>query len=114
MGGRARNSWGMARRHAPRRKKSAAPRGTLYIDEWIEGLQLVKQDVAKAAGISPSYLTNLNDPKRTPSIWVVIAIAKAMGLTVEELTSPPPNMNIIEAATAVRPSTMARLRQART
>jgi DNA-binding XRE family transcriptional regulator len=52
---------------------------------WREYRGMTQQQLAEAAGISASYLSQIESGKRTDSAEVLVAIAKALRLTVDDL-----------------------------
>jgi DNA-binding XRE family transcriptional regulator len=52
---------------------------------WRKYRGLTQQQLAEAAGISASYLSQIESGKRTGSAEVLAAIAKALRLTIDDL-----------------------------
>ncbi len=52
-----------------------------------------RSDLARKAGVDPSYVTRIEQAHyKRPSVDKVAAIARALGIAVTELTDPPPNL----------------------
>jgi transcriptional regulator with XRE-family HTH domain len=52
---------------------------------WREYREMTQQQLAAAAGISASYLSQIESGKRRGSAEVLAAIARALRLTVDDL-----------------------------
>jgi predicted XRE-type DNA-binding protein len=86
----------------------------LYIGEWIEALGLTQKEVAKASGVKKSYLNLLCKRKRdNPSLNVLQSIAEAMGLTIQNLQTRPPEAASIETIRKIPSDLIERLRRQR-
>jgi len=59
--------------------------GENAVKVWREYRGMTQQQLAEAAGISASYLSQIESGKRTGSAEVLAAIAKALRLTVDDL-----------------------------
>ncbi len=57
---------------------------------WREYRGLTQQELARAAGISPAYLSQIEGGKREGSTAVLQAIARAMNLTLDDVVYNPP------------------------
>ncbi len=58
---------------------------------WREYREMTQQELAQAAGISASYLSQIETGKREGTTAVLQAIARAMNLTLDDVVySPPP------------------------
>ncbi|NKQ36653.1 MAG: helix-turn-helix transcriptional regulator [Chloroflexi bacterium] len=57
---------------------------------WREYRGLTQQELAQAAGISASYLSQIEAGKREGSTAVLQAIARAMDLTLDDVVYNPP------------------------
>ena len=57
---------------------------------WREYRGLTQQELARAAGISASYLSQIEGGKREGSTAVLQAIARAMDLTLDDVVYNPP------------------------
>ena len=69
----------------------------LYIGEWIKALNLQPRAIAKVAGVSEPYLSQLiRRTKDNPTYKVLFKIATAIGVGVKDLQSPPPSRSVIE------------------
>lgn len=60
------------------------------IKVWREYRGLSQQDLAQAAGISASYLSQIETGKREGTTAVLQAIARALNLTLDEVVYTPP------------------------
>ena len=52
---------------------------------WREHRKLTQQQLAEAAGISVPYLSQIESGKRQGSVEVLLAIAKALGLSLDDV-----------------------------
>jgi Helix-turn-helix len=70
--------------------RKASPR-TNYLGAWIDLLGPKLKDVAEAAHVTPSYVSNIcrNDGKK-PSIDVMLAISEFLDVPLNDLYKPPP------------------------
>jgi transcriptional regulator with XRE-family HTH domain len=68
----------MAQRTKPKRDPKAGGRPSAVPELYLTGL-------AQQVGVTPSYLSKLFNGKGTPSLKVAEKLAKAMGITVEQL-----------------------------
>ena len=59
--------------------------GVNPIRAWREYKQIKVKELAKRAGITPSYLSQIETGKRNPTIDTLKAIAEALGIDVEML-----------------------------
>jgi len=59
--------------------------GVNPIRAWREYKQIKVKELAKRAGITPSYLSQIETGKRNPAIDTLKRIAKALGVDVEVL-----------------------------
>ncbi len=57
---------------------------------WREYRGLTQQELAQAAGISASYLSQIESGKREGTTAVLQAIARAMDLTLDDVVYNPP------------------------
>lgn len=57
----------------------------LQLKVWREYRGMTQQQLAEAAEIRPSYLSQIENGKRTGSAEVLKAIAEALHLTVDDL-----------------------------
>ncbi len=51
---------------------------------------LTQAQVAEAAGLPRATLANLEQPGANPGVQTVVAVAKALGVTLDDLMAPPP------------------------
>jgi transcriptional regulator with XRE-family HTH domain len=58
------------------------------IKVWREYRSLTQQQLVEAAGISTAYLSRLDTIKRTGATDVLIAIAKALNVTLDDIARP--------------------------
>ena len=61
--------------------------GANPIRVWREYRELMQQQVAEAAGISVPYLSQIESGKRKGRAEVLAAIAKALGLSLDDVVS---------------------------
>ncbi|NJN93979.1 MAG: helix-turn-helix transcriptional regulator [Anaerolineales bacterium] len=59
------------------------------IKVWREYRQLTQQQLAEGTGISTPYLSQIETGKRTGSTEVLISIAKALKVTLDEIVIQP-------------------------
>lgn len=55
---------------------------------WREHRGMTAAQLAEAAGITPAHVSKLESGKGSPSVAVLVKIAKALNVSVEELISP--------------------------
>lgn len=90
--------------------KPKKPPVKLHWGEWIARLDKKPVEVAKAVGITESYLSLLISGERAnPSIGLVIAITDFLGITVNDLKHRPPPPEAIRAAGELPPDQLAAL-----
>jgi transcriptional regulator with XRE-family HTH domain len=58
------------------------------IKVWREYRSLTQQQLVETAGISTPYLSRLDTIKRTGATDVLIAIAKALNVTLDDIVRP--------------------------
>jgi transcriptional regulator with XRE-family HTH domain len=51
---------------------------------------LTQAELAEAAGLPRATVANLEQPGANPSVTTIIAVAKALGISIDELLAPPP------------------------
>lgn len=90
-------------------RRPRRPPPKLYIGPWIRRLGLKQVTVAKEAGIGESFMSSIVAGDKYPSPGVLADIAKAMGVSEHELRAPPPDEDLIRAAAAISPETLAKL-----
>jgi len=85
----------------------------LHIGEWIVRLGREQREIARAAGITEAYLSNLIAArKKNPGADILLRLSEAMGLTVNDLYRRPPSEGAFEAISGLEPAqaaTLARL-----
>lgn len=64
--------------------------GANPVKVWREYHGLSQQDLAQAAGISASYLSQIETGKREGTTTVLQAIARALNLTLDDVVYTPP------------------------
>jgi DNA-binding XRE family transcriptional regulator len=74
----------------PARIPYAIMDGENPIKVWREYRGLTQQDLAQAAGISASYLSQIETGKREGTTAVLQAIARALNLTLDDVVYTPP------------------------
>ncbi len=85
-------------------------RRKFYLGQWIRCLNLKQVEVAEAAKISESYLSQLiSNPKKNPKAEVLLAISEFLKLTVNDLYDPPPVKGEMEATQQLSPRQSAAL-----
>lgn len=55
------------------------------IRERRRQMKMTQADLAKGAGVSPSFIGHIEGGTRAPSLWTVCRIAQALGATVDYL-----------------------------
>lgn len=81
---------------------------TLYLGPWLARLGRKPSEIAKAVGIGESYLSLLiSGDKKNPSSALVLAISEELGITVNDLYRRPPDVDVTEAVTQLRPDQLA-------
>jgi DNA-binding XRE family transcriptional regulator len=61
--------------------------GTHPVRAWREHRQLTQQKLADAAGISKSYLSQIESGKRKGTATVLIALANALGVDLDDIVN---------------------------
>lgn len=51
---------------------------------------LTQAELAEAAGLPRATVANLEQPGANPSVSTIVAVAKALGISIDELLAPPP------------------------
>lgn len=83
---------------------------TLYLGPWLARLGRRPSEVAKAVGVGESYLSLLiSGDKRNPSGALLLAISEELGISVNDLYRRPPDHEVTEAVTQLRPDQLATL-----
>lgn len=83
---------------------------TYYLGPWIARLGRKPSEIAKAVGIGESYLSLLiSGDKKNPSGALLIDISEELGITVNDLTRRPPDHDVTDAITQLRPDQLATL-----
>lgn len=63
----------------------------LFVGDWIDATGHQQNVVAKAAGVSQSYISNLSGGRRSnPSAFVLKAIADQIGVAMDDFYMAPP------------------------
>ncbi len=57
------------------------------IREWRTRGEITQEDLSFCTGLSIPYLSEIENGKRRPSVDSIVAIADALGITVDELLS---------------------------
>jgi transcriptional regulator with XRE-family HTH domain len=106
MGFGSGNNLGMARRkhRLPVIRTDQIADGDLYIGSWIAFMGKKAVQVARDAGISEGYLSALISGKhdKDPTLSMLKAVAKAIGVPVQALFVPPPDKAAVAAEYALR------------
>lgn len=90
--------------------KRRPPPPPLFIGQWIRAMGLTPAEVARDAPMNEGYLSELiSGRKQKPSIEILQAIAKVLGIPRDKLHEPPPAKEVIEAARTLGPSVLRRL-----
>lgn len=90
-----------------KRVRKQAPK--VFIRQWILALGRKSTDVARAAQITESYLSEINSEKKTPSRAVVADIAAALGVTSDDLHRQPPPNDALAAVRGLQPEILGQL-----
>jgi transcriptional regulator with XRE-family HTH domain len=94
----------------PNRNSRSKPPRRLFLGLWLKRLNRKQAEIAEAAGITPTYVSELvNDPGKNPSPTVLLDISEALGLTVNDLYNMPPAIEATEAAGKLNPAQLATL-----
>lgn len=95
------------------RRRRALPRKPLpqlFLSEWLARLKKKQQEIAKAAGIGKSYMSQIVSlQKDDPSAAIVFWISEALGVTVNDLYRPPPTRAEIDKLREYRRATIESL-----
>jgi transcriptional regulator with XRE-family HTH domain len=83
------------------RKRKSPPR--LYIGQWIAAVDRTQAEIAKAADITESYLSEIVSGKKYPSAAVIAAIADAIGVGWDALRREPPPRVMLSTAQRLAP-----------
>ena len=51
---------------------------------------LTQAELAEAAGLPRATVANLEQPGANPSVSTIVAVAKALGISIDDLLAPPP------------------------
>jgi transcriptional regulator with XRE-family HTH domain len=91
-------------------KQPNRPSRKLYLGEWIARLGHTQVEVARAADISTSYLSNLiGGRKEDPGALILFDISEFLGITVNDLYRKPPPPDATKAAGELSPAEIAAL-----
>lgn len=55
------------------------------IQEWRIQLQMTQEELAYEAGLSIPFISEIENGKKKPSLETMVAIADAMGITLDEI-----------------------------
>lgn len=81
---------------------------TLYIGQWASRLQRKPSEIARAVGITESYLSLLiSGDKKNPSATLLMDISEVLGISVNDLYRPPPTREVTGAVVQLRPDQLA-------
>lgn len=84
-----------------------------YLGAWLKYLGHRQADLARATGLTESYISNLvNQQKEGPTPEVLLGISEALDITVNDLYSPPPTLEAAEAIREMTPAEQAALARA--
>ena len=93
----------MARPHVKRLR-------TLHLGPWLARLGRKPSEIAKAVGVGESYLSLLiSGDKKNPSGALLLAISEELGISVNDLYRRPPEHDVTDAITQLRPDQLATL-----
>lgn len=91
---------------ASRGRKTYKPKGAarrLHLGEWLDRLGIKQTELAAAVGITDQYVSELVSPKKIkkPTPDLLLAISEFLGITVNDLYSPPPSRAEMERAKSI-------------
>jgi transcriptional regulator with XRE-family HTH domain len=93
----------MSLRTKKKRPRKIPPK--LYVGEWIDRLGYKRVEVAKAAKVTESYISDLSGGKRkNPGLAVFFALADFLKMPADGLRYPPPPRLEIESTKHVDPA----------
>jgi transcriptional regulator with XRE-family HTH domain len=94
----------------PRRNTPNRIARRIYLGEWLARLRRKQVDLARAVGITPTYVSELISLKKpNPSPGLLLEISEWLGLTVNDLYRPPPPIGATEAVDKLNPAQLATL-----
>lgn len=76
----------------------------IYLGEWLDALGQDQKGTADAAGVNPSYISNIVSGRKTnPSGYVMQAIADHLEITMNDLYEPPPSHSAVAMLNGLSP-----------
>lgn len=84
---------------------ASAPRRN-YLDGWMKLLGAKNKDLAPAARVTPSYISNLRRNARKPTVDVMLAISEALRVSVNDLYRPAPAESAVATLREYAPETL--------
>lgn len=86
----------------------------IYLQEWLEAVGAKPADVARAAAVGESYISNIiAGRKENPSAHVLLAISEHLGITVNDLYRRPPPESSLSHLTSLSPAALDALLRGR-
>lgn len=86
------------------------PERKLFVGEWLARLGRKPTELAKAVGVTESYVSELISHKKdNPSPVLLLEVSEWLGLTVNDLYRSPPPAAAVSAIERMDPSQMAAL-----
>jgi hypothetical protein len=102
----------MARRRDPVPGPRPNPRN---LGAWLEVFEKKNVEAARAAGVSDSYISEIiSGKKNNPGLFVMLDLARWLGVSVEELMYPPPDPETLRKIRRFSPGTIERLNESKT
>lgn len=83
---------------------------TLYLGQWLRRLGRKQKEIADAAGVGESYISQLiSNPRKGASPSVLLDISEELGISINDLYMPPPPADAVAAVGQLEPSQIAAL-----
>lgn len=77
----------------------------LYLNQWLEALEMDQKTLVERTGLSQSYLSNIGSGRRANhTMQSLQAIAAAMGISFNDLFRPPPSLAAMTELQELSPS----------
>jgi transcriptional regulator with XRE-family HTH domain len=86
----------------------------IYLNQWLEALEMDQKTLVERTGLSQGYLSNIGSGRRgNPTMASLHAIATAMGISFNDLFRPPPSDAAMSELQELSPSAGKALLRAR-
>jgi transcriptional regulator with XRE-family HTH domain len=80
----------------------------LHVGEWVAQSGRQQEDIAKAAGITDAYLSELiSGKKKNPSAHVLRALSEELGITINDFYRKPPSQTQLNRLKNLSPAEAA-------